>query len=100
MNVTKPTNVLQFINPHIEIEDNKIIGLTKQEIKHKLGQVFNDMNSDVWMYRINENFSLLRKNYLYIYFNEEIAVHFVLKKFRSTSIKKKFLINTLYNNLL
>lgn len=69
-------------------EYKKLLGLSKKDIKAKLGQVYNDMNSDIWMYRVNENFSFLRKNYLYIYFRNNVAVQFSLKKFKISPKKE------------
>lgn len=63
-------------------EYKKLIGLSKQDVKLKMGQVYNDMNADIWMYRINESFHLLRKNYLYIYFKNNVVDQYVLKKFK------------------
>lgn len=31
---------------------NELIGLTKIQIKETYGQQFNDINSDVWMFRL------------------------------------------------
>lgn len=65
---------------------NNIIGLSKNEVKNKLGQFYNDMNSDVWMYKINENFSLFKMNYIYIKFDKNIAAFYKLKKMKSKKI--------------
>tara|TARA_B100001057_G_C22723771_1_gene900805 strand:+ start:862 stop:1101 length:240 start_codon:yes stop_codon:yes gene_type:complete len=43
-------------------------GKTKQEVINTIGLLFNDINADVWMYRISYQASLFRKNYLYLYF--------------------------------
>lgn len=49
---------------------NLILGLSKQDVKHKLGLSFNDINSNVWMYSLREIPRLFRPNYLYIIFKE------------------------------
>ncbi|MEC3906523.1 AAA family ATPase [Tamlana sp. 2201CG12-4] len=59
-----------------------LINLSKNEVKIKLGQVYNDMNSDVWMYRISKKFSFLKKNFLYVHFENNKVVSFSLKKFK------------------
>lgn len=61
---------------------SKLIGLTKNDVKQRLGQVFNDMNSNIWMYRISESFSFFKKNYLYLYFSNEKLVSVSMKKFK------------------
>ena len=69
---------------------SQLIGLSKHEIKERLGQVYNDMNSDIWMYKISERFSFFKKNYLYIYFFENKVATFELKKFKFNQYEKNF----------
>ncbi|GAA4936071.1 hypothetical protein GCM10023314_05520 [Algibacter agarivorans] len=67
-----------------------LIGLTKNEIKDRLGQAYNDMNSDIWMYKISDKFNFFKKNYLYIFFSKNKAETFVLKKFKVNQYKNSF----------
>ncbi|MBD0831870.1 ParA family protein [Aestuariibaculum sediminum] len=60
-----------------------LIGLSKYQIKERLGQVFNDMNSNVWMFRINESFNFFKKNYLYVIFKNGKVETYTLKRFKS-----------------
>jgi|GEM_PF-18383 len=63
---------------------NTIVGLSKNEIKTTLGQFYNDMNSNIWMYKINDSFSLFKMNYLYIRFKNNRADSYYFRKFKST----------------
>ena len=59
--------------------DVNLKGFTKNNVKEKLGLVYNDIHSNVWMYRINDRFNILKKNYLYIYFKDSKVIHTELK---------------------
>lgn len=59
-----------------------LIGKTKSQVKERLGQVFNDMNSNIWMYRISDKFRFFNKNYLYIFFENDKVIHYSLKRFK------------------
>lgn len=48
-------------------------GLSKNEIKQKFGLHYNDMNSNIWMFRINESTCLFKINYLYLCFTNDIV---------------------------
>ena len=50
-----------------------LYGLSKQELKERFGLHYNDINSNIWMFRITESFFLLNKNYLYLYFTNGIV---------------------------
>jgi len=60
----------------------KLIGSTKNEVILLLGLVYNDIHSDVWMYRISERKSVFRKNYLYLYFEKNNVKHIQLRRFK------------------
>lgn len=45
----------------------KLIGCSKNKVISQLGLVYNDLHSDVWMYRISYKTRLFRKNFLYIF---------------------------------
>ena len=59
-----------------------MVGLSKEEVKSKLGQYYNDMNSDIWMYTINEKFSFFKMNYFYIEFKNELVTISYLRRFK------------------
>lgn len=71
---------------------NNLVGLTKGHIKQRLGLTFNDMHSNVWMYRINDGFNLFKKNYLYIYFQNSKVVFSELKRFKQNEEKNRILL--------
>lgn len=60
----------------------KLIGCTKKEVIVLLGPVYNDIHSNIWMYRISEKTSMFRKNFLYIYFEKNTVKHIQLKRFK------------------
>ena len=55
---------------------------SKNKVISQLGLVYNDLHSDVWMYRISYKTRLFRKNFLYIYFNKNKVDHFELRRFK------------------
>lgn len=61
---------------------HKLVGMTKTELKTFLGHGFNDPNENIWMYRINESFSILQKNYLYVYFENNRVKYHVVRRFK------------------
>ena len=56
-----------------------IKGLTKQDIKSKFGLQYNDINNDIWMYRLSKKHAFFGHNYLYIRFKENTIVSTKLK---------------------
>ena len=60
----------------------KLLGCTKKEVIALLGLVYNDIHSNIWMYRISEKTSMFRKNFLYIYFEKNTVKHIQLKRFK------------------
>ena len=66
---------------------NDLIGYSKENVKQKLGLLFNDPNSDIWMYRLNDGFNVLKKNYLYLYFKNSKVFHIELKRFKQNEEK-------------
>jgi len=60
----------------------KLLGNTKDEVISQLGLVYNDLHSDVWMYRISEKISLFKKKYLYLYFDKNKVKHIQLRRFK------------------
>ena len=72
-----------------------LMNKTKNQVVNKLGLVYNDKNSNVWMYRLSENFNIFKKNYLYIYFNEDRVIHYEMKKFKQSNEKNMAILNKL-----
>ena len=64
---------------------DKLKGCTKKEVIEHLGMVYNDIHSDVWMYHITDKVSLIKKNYLYIYFDKNKVSHIKLRRFKFSS---------------
>lgn len=75
-----------------------LLGLNKLEVKQKLGQSFNDMNSNIWMYRIRDKFKITKKNYLYIYFFNDKVQHYAIKRLKNS--KNEFNLRHLINENL
>jgi len=61
---------------------SKLSGSTKNEIIAQFGLVYNDLHSDMWMYRVSDKISLFKKNYLYLYFEKNKVKHIRLKRFK------------------
>lgn len=82
-----------------KVNYNKLNGLSKLDIKEKLGLSYNDINSDRWMYRLNDTFKITKKNYIYFYFLNDQLRYYRLKRFKITSNKfdlKKILLENTY----
>ncbi len=80
-------------NKSDETDFNALIGFTKENIKTKLGLLFNDPNSDIWMYRLNDGFKFFKKNYLYLFFKNSKVIHIELKRFKQNETKTYALLN-------
>lgn len=64
-----------------------LIGLKRDEINKVLGYSYNDIHSNVWMYRTSTSFSLMKKNYLYLYFENEKIVDYKLTIFKINKVQ-------------
>ena len=51
---------------------DKLIGKNKEEVILIMKHGYNDINADVWMYRINDKSLFFFKKYLYIFFIDKI----------------------------
>ena len=60
----------------------KLKGLSKQEVIDIFGLTYNDIHSNLWMYRISDKTSVFRKNYLYLKFNKGTVRKIELKRFK------------------
>lgn len=69
-------------NKHTTSDYDNLIGMSKHSIIEKLGLLFNDLNSNLWMYRITKEFSLLKMNYLYLVFQNNKVVYYSLRRVR------------------
>lgn len=65
-------------------DDNydKLKGLNKKEVVYYIGLMYNDIHSDVWMYRITKKKNLFKKKYLYLYFNNNRVKQIETKRFK------------------
>ena len=61
---------------------DSLYGCTKKEVSEMLGLVYNDIYSDLWMYRISNKTSMFKKKYLYLYFDENKVNLIKLKRFK------------------
>jgi len=61
---------------------DKLIGCTKKEVIVQLGLVYNDLYSDIWMYHIKDKVSLIKKNFLYVYFDKNKVNLIKLRRFK------------------
>lgn len=61
-------NVLQVIH-----------GISKEDIKEKFGLQYNDINNDIWMFRLTKRHHFFKRNYLYIRFKNNVIVNTELK---------------------
>ena len=80
----KAKNHLKYFEPFDKVKKNydKLKGLTKEEVIKNIGLVYNDMYSDIWMYRISDKVSLFKKNFLYIFFIDKRVVSVELRRFK------------------
>ncbi|MBN97257.1 MAG: hypothetical protein CMC56_05040 [Flavobacteriaceae bacterium] len=78
----KYTNTLADTKDKLNYEYLK--GKTKEETIELLGLCYNDIHTDVWMYRISYQVSFFRKNYLYLYFAKNRIHGIELKRFRTS----------------
>lgn len=70
------------LDPNSDNKYTSLVGITKLDVKARMGLNYNDINSDVWMFRISPKFNFFDKNYLYIIFkNGKVAFH-TLKRFK------------------
>jgi hypothetical protein len=66
----------------IDTDYRELKGLCKKEIIFHMGLMYNDLHSDVWMFRITDKIRLFKKNYLYLHFKKN-KVHMIqLKRFK------------------
>ena len=93
MNDNKETNVVETSIrknhlKHFEPFDvkkknfNKLKNLTKEEVIKRLGLVYNDIHSNIWMYRDSERATVFRKNFLYLTFINNRVQSIELRRFR------------------
>ena len=60
----------------------KLKGLSKKEVIDIFGLTYNDIYSDVWMYRISDKLSVFRKNFLYLKFRNGCVRDVQLRRFK------------------
>ncbi len=82
-------DVDHIIKTHINAKTSKkeddyshLMGLKKTEINNILGFSYNDLYSNIWMYRTSSSFSIVKKNYLYLYFENDKIIDYKLTTFK------------------
>jgi hypothetical protein len=95
----KKTDLFNFFNVNIGNKASsslnlknfdELIGMSKNDVMLKLGQSYNDMHNNVWMYCLNSSFKFTQHNYLYIIFKNNIAQSVYLKKFKTQKYAQLF----------
>jgi len=67
---------------------NILVGMTKVQIKNLYGLSYNDINTNVWMYYLNEDFKFTKSNFLYIIFKNDEVIHYHLRCFKTKKYYK------------
>ena len=60
----------------------KLKGLSKREVIYHMELMYNDLHSNIWMYRTTKKIKLLKKNYLYLYFDKNRVEKILTKRFK------------------
>ncbi len=68
--------------PKDDNDYSHLIGLKKNQINDVLGFSYNDPHSNTWMYRTTKSFSLIKKNYLYLHFEDNKIKDYKLTTFK------------------
>lgn len=76
--INKDKNSAMYFSKNYE----KLIGLSKKDIISIFTDSYNDVYSDVWVFRIRERTSFFRKNYLYIHFYNQRVEKYELTIFK------------------
>ncbi len=61
------------------------LGLDKNEVKQRIGLHENDINKNIWFYRLKNKKSFFSKKYLYIYFRNNFVKNYEIRRFKSNS---------------
>jgi len=94
--IMKETEKTIFLDPSIKDRDldnfktfslkdknfDTLYGCTKKEVSYHLGLIYNDIHSDIWMYRISHKPTIFKKNYLYLYFDKNKVNLIKLRRFK------------------
>ncbi|WP_445457269.1 ParA family protein [Flavobacterium sp. HNIBRBA15423] len=76
--INKDKNSANYFSENYE----KLIGLSKKDIITIFTDSYNDVYSDVWVFRIRERTSFFKKNYLYIHFYNQRVDRYELTVFK------------------
>ena len=60
----------------------KLKGLSKKEVVDIFDLTYNDIHSEIWMYRISDRTSVFRKNFLYLKFRNGCVKEVQLNRFK------------------
>lgn len=58
-------------------------GLSKTEIKERLGSCYNDYFSDIWMFRAYEKNCFFCRKYLYLFFEKGLVKKIEWRRFKA-----------------
>ena len=61
---------------------------TKQELMYLMGLCYNDINSNIWMYRLKSSNRLLSYRYLYIVFVDNKVKHLHFTRYKTCRFLK------------
>ncbi len=76
------------VNSDKKVEDySHLIGFKREEVNKVLGFSYNDIHSSVWMYRTSSSFSIIKKNYLYLYFENGKVTDYKLTTFKLNKVE-------------
>lgn len=80
------------------LELNKVIGMNKKQVRTRYGLQYNDINSNRWIYRI-ENIATIKTSnkYLYLYFENNILMKV---RFSKRNRFYSFIYNNMKTNIL
>lgn len=68
----------------------EFIGLTKKQLKEKVGFSYNDIHSNVWMYHLYPDVKITKPNYLYLIFKDGVVCKYYLTRFKTSKFYKLY----------
>ena len=79
---SKPSDILNLNDDFITLDD--LINMSRKDIIDVFGLQYNDIYSDVWIFRLRPAFNIFKMNYLYLIFNNDLVCEYYLKRFKRT----------------
>lgn len=62
---------------------NSLIGLSKTQIILQIGQQYNDIHTNTWMFRNHKKKRWYQKKYLYLYFEKNKVAYYEYRSFKT-----------------